>query len=83
MPTLKNPVRRMRESLDLDVAEFAEQAGVTVGTLRMVEGGGYLRLSDLLADRLSRMFPDVTPERLRAEYSAWRRQMEAWREEGS
>ena len=83
MTTLKNPVREMRESLNLDVKEFAEQAGVTVGTLRMVEGGAYLQLSQLLVNRLTSTLPDVDPEHLKKEYSAWHRQMEAERQQRS
>ena len=83
MTTLKNPVREMRESLNLDVKEFAEQAGVTLGILRMVEGGAYLHLSQLLANKLASMLPDITPEHLKEEYSAWRRQMEAERQRRS
>jgi len=52
MATLKNPVRELRESLDLSVKEFAEQAGVTLETLRMVERGGYLLMSHLVAEKL-------------------------------
>lgn len=83
MAILKNPVQEMRESLNLDVKEFAEQAGVTMGTLRMVEGGAYLHLSQLLANKLASMLPDVTPEHLKEEYSAWHRQMEAERKRRS
>ena len=83
MPTEKNPVREMRESLNLNQKEFAAQAGVTLGTLRMVEGGGYLSLSQLLANKLAGMLPEVTPEHLKEEYSAWRRQMEAERQRRS
>ena len=83
MTTSKNPVREMRESLNLDVKEFAEQAGVTLGTLRMIEGGGYLQLSRLLADKLASMHQDVTPERLKEGYSTWRRQMEEERQRRS
>ena len=79
MITLKNPVREMRESPNLDMKEFAEQAGVTLGTLRMVEGGGYLHLGQLLANKLASMLPDITLEHLMEEYPAWRRQMEAER----
>ena len=45
MTTLKNPVRKKREFLNLGVQELAEQAGITLGTLRMVEGGAYLHLA--------------------------------------
>ena len=79
MTTLKNPVRKKREFLNLGVQELAEQAGITLGTLRMVEGGAYLHLSQLLADRLASVFSDVAPEHLKKEYTAWRRRMEAER----
>jgi len=83
MTTLKNPVRELRESLNLNMKELAEQAGVTLGTLRMVEGGAYLLLSHLVAEKLASMLPDITPEHLKEEYSAWRRQMEAERQRRS
>jgi len=75
--TLKNPVRELRESLDLSVKEFAEQAGVTLGTLRMIERGGYLLMSHLVAEKLAVMFPNTTPEKLKEGYVAWRKQVEA------
>ena len=81
MATLKNPVRELRESLNLSVKEFAEQAGVTMGTLRMVEGGAYLLLSHLVAEKLAVIFPNTTPEKLKEGYAAWRKQVEAEREQ--
>jgi len=83
MTTLKNPVRKKRESLNLGVQELAEQAGITLGTLRMVEGGAYLHLSQLLADRLASVFPDVAPEHLKEEYTAWHRRIEVERQQRS
>jgi len=81
MTIVKNPVREKRESLNLDVQELAEQAGVTLGTLRMIEGGAYLYLSQLLAGKLASVFPDVAPDRLKEEYAVWRRQMEVDRQQ--
>ena len=83
MPTEKNPVREMRESLNLNQKEFAAQAGVTLGTLRMVEGGGYLLLSRLVAEKLAAIFPNTTPEKLKGEYATWRKQAEAEKEQRS
>lgn len=77
MATLKNPVRELRESLNLNMEELAEQAGVTLGTLRMVERGGYLLLSHLVAEKLAAIFPNTTPEKLKEEYATWRKQVEA------
>ena len=83
MATLKNPVRELRESVDLSVKEFAEQAGVTLETLRMVERGEYLLMSHLVAEKLAMIFPKTTPEKLKAGYAAWQKQVEAEREQRS
>lgn len=52
-------------------------------TLEMVEKGECLLLSRLLANKLARMFPDATPEKLMEEYAAWRRLLEAERDRRS
>lgn len=79
MPRLKNPVQQRRESLRLSRAELAQKAGMSKDTLLMVEGGANLLLSSLVATKFSRIFKDVTPEKLIEEYALWRCSLETER----
>jgi len=79
----KSPIQKERESLDLSRPEFAQEAGMALETLEMVEKGECLLLSRLLANKLACMFPDATPEKLMEEYAAWRRLLEAERDRRS
>ncbi|MCK4394560.1 helix-turn-helix domain-containing protein [Candidatus Bipolaricaulota bacterium] len=83
MSRLKNPIQQQREALDLSQAELAQKAGMLQETLVTIESGASLLLSRPLADKLVHIFPDATSEKLIEEYAAWRRLLEAQKEERS
>ena len=76
MTSLKNPIQKKRESLDLGRTEFAEKAGMRLENLLMVEGGANIVLSRLVATKLARVIEQSSPEELIEEYAAWRRSVE-------
>ena len=76
MGVSKNPIQERRESLGLETAELAERANMSVDSLVMVERGGNIVLSRLLATKLSQVFDQQSPEELIEEYARWRHSTE-------